>query len=106
MDSDDNQIDRKSVEKNKALHGIELIFHDVESNNRLSVPNLTQCNQRNDIALKIMKNERSQSLDPTVKLNRFDSLKDRIISLGELSADVAVCAETERKGGKWYEAQT
>lgn len=101
IDLNRNQVERKSVEMNKILNGIKSI--DVEKNNRLSVPNLIQSEQNSWNALKIWKNERSQSLDPTVKLGQFDSLENRIISLSELSVDAVVCVENERTIGKWYE---
>lgn len=105
LNSNGNQIEMKPIEINKVLN--ELKRGDVETKNRSSVPNLIQCDE-NDVGSEAqpMKSERSQSLDPTVNLGKFDPLQNRvasrIISLGELSADAIICAKNERKNGKWY----
>lgn len=83
----------------------ELKSIDEKKINNTSVPILNENDEFSDNKSKLLKYERSKSLDPTQKLNGFHPIKERIssiMSLGDIVGDAILSDPNEgRSDGKW-----
>lgn len=89
----------------------ELRSFDKETMDRLNVPHRGSIssiqNSLKNSVLKLVKDERSLSLDPTQHLDGFDPNKRRISSISSLgnwtgAVVVSEIPESTQRNGKWY----
>lgn len=84
----------------------EITHPDIELKNRLNVSHHDSIPSIQNLFNKTLKNERSQSLDPTNNLDGFDPNKRRISSISSLgnwtgAVIVSEMIEPIKKNGKW-----
>lgn len=91
----------------------ELRSFDKETMDRLNVPHRGSIssiqNSLKNSVLKLVKDERSLSLDPTQHLDGFDPNKRRISSISSLgnwtgAVVVSEIPESSQRNGKWYKS--
>lgn len=91
----------------------ELRSFDKETMDRLNVPHRGSIssiqNSLKNSVLKLVKDERSLSLDPTQHLDGFDPNKRRISSISSLgnwtgAVVVSEIPESTQRNGKWYKS--
>lgn len=91
----------------------ELRSFDKETMDRLNVPHRGSIssiqNSLKNSVLKLVKDERSLSLDPTQNLDGFDPNKRRISSISSLgnwtgAVVVSEIPESSQRNGKWYKS--